>query len=485
MARGVRRIAVLIVAVVALAGVVGAAGSKLGADRTPCTPGPREHTYVVIHPENTPADDVDSELAANCGSRVEYYPEIGVAVARSTAPDFAQRLGVMRTYSATKEAADIAAATPATLDPPRFDLDAVTDSAAPAAPVPPRGLAAQQWDMRAIRAPEARAIDPGRRSVVVGVLDTGIEASHPALRASLARDRSVGCASGAPRTGEAEWTRTDSDHGTHVAATIAGRDDAAGFTGVAPGVSVASVKVTGTEGLIYPEAAVCGFMWAAHQRFPVVNNSYFVDPGLYWCEGRPGDAAALEAVRRAVAFAQRAGTAVVASAGNDGFDATRQTTDPVRTGHPVGPGCAITPAGLPGVVAVSATGPTGALASYSSWGAGYVDITAPGGDPDADPLPGQVSPCPVSATEDGTYGAKCGTSMAAPHVTGVAALLAGRMPPGSVADLLAAQADPIPCPPPGLGRPPVCAATADGTSFFGHGRVDALEAVTAPPARRS
>ena len=62
------------------------------------------------------------------------------------------------------------------------------------------------------------------------------------------------------------------------------------------------------------------------------------------------------------------------------------------------------------------------------------------------------------------------------HVTGVAALLAGRMPPGSVADLLAAQADPIPCPPPGLGRPPVCAATADGTSFFGHGRVDALEA---------
>ena len=94
----------------------------------------------------------------------------------------------------------------------------------------------------------------------------------------------------------------------------------------------------------------------------------------------PPDAYRSGGVDVAVAFAQRAGTAVVASAGNDGFDATRQTTDPVRTGHPVGPGCAITPAGLPGVVAVSATGPTGALASYSSWGADYVDITAPGGD---------------------------------------------------------------------------------------------------------
>ena len=195
-------------------------------------------------------------------------------------------------------------------------------------------LSAQQWDMKAIHAPEANKKYQGSRSVTVGVLDSGIDATHPALKAAVSPSESAGCITGAADTSPASWAPTTSDHGTHVAGTIAGKDPAAGFTGIAPGVRLASVKVVNDDGYIFPESAVCGFVWAAKHGFPVTNNSYYIDPGMFFCSREPGDAAAYEAVRRAIQYSTHHGVLNVSAAGNSGFD----TTDADDRPEPSAPG---------------------------------------------------------------------------------------------------------------------------------------------------
>jgi len=433
------------------------------------------YSYVVLFQPRTQQRDVEKEMAEKCGSTISYYSEIGVAVATSRNADFQERVGVFRAYSGNKEVAEApgteAARIRATARAGGADdetLERTTTVAATA------DLSAQQWDMRAIKAPEANAIDPGSSRVTVGVIDSGIEPTHPALAHTIDTSASAGCLTGAPDTTPAAWAPTNSDHGTHVAGTIAGKDAATGFTGIAPGVKLASVKVVSDEGLIYPEAAVCAFMWSAEHDFPVTNNSYYIDPGMFYCPKQSGDAAAYEAVRRSVAYSQRKGVLNVAAAGNSGFDIPAQTTDPNRP-HEVDSSCAILPKGLDGVVTTSAVGYAGTKSSYSNYGKNEIDVTAPGGDRAQIPPAGEGADCPLSTVFDGGYGTKCGTSMASPHAAGVAALLAGKyrhIPPHALATLLGAKADPVPC-----AGAEGCTGPDRNNSFYGKGMVNALNAV--------
>jgi subtilisin family serine protease len=178
-------------------------------------------------------------------------------------------------------------------------------------------------------------------------------------------------------------------------------------------------------------------------------------------------------VRRAVAHGTRHGVLTVAAATNESTDLGRRPDS----------SCRVLPAGLRGVVAVSAVGPTKLKASYSSYGLGVVDVTAPGGEVAA----GQkdTNDC-VLSTVPGGYERYCGTSMAAPHATGVVALLASehpKAPPAQLTRLLTEQAEPISCPADydlnGTGaQDAYCSGYAPYNSFHGHGLVDALAAVT-------
>ena len=102
------------------------------------------------------------------------------------------------------------------------------------------------------------------------------------------------------------------DHGTHVAGTVAAARNGTGIVGVAPAARIASVKVVNDHGLIYPEYAVCGFMWAGLRRMDVTNSSYYIDPLMYWCSDWRDQRAAKRAVSRAVAWSTRRGVTHVA-----------------------------------------------------------------------------------------------------------------------------------------------------------------------------
>ncbi|MGH3776540.1 MAG: S8 family peptidase [Pseudonocardiaceae bacterium] len=456
--------------------------------------------YIALFDVGTPEPRATQAIRAACGTSIGYYPEIGVAVSTSAEPGFAARFGAARAYSAQAEALTAPQRTqpanPKKNDPQKNDTAVLRTADRLPAAAQTLGIdrSAEQWGMELIRAPQARTITRGSPEVLVGVLDSGVDATHPDLATAVDPARSAGCLSGKPDQAPDAWSPTVSVHGTHVAGTIAAADDGRGVTGVAPGVRLASVKVVDDDGFIYPEYAVCGFMWAAQQHMRITTSSFFVDPWLLTCSTVPGQAVAHEAVRRAVQYATAHGVLSVAAAGNERMDLADPRQDvrspnnaPDPQPRPVDKHCDVLPAELPGVVAVSAVGAQRVKAEYSSYGLGVVAVTAPGGDLAQQP---GVSPsgC-VLSTIPGGYDYACGTSMAAPHASGVAALLASSRPearPAELATLLRQQADPLPCPvdgyvTPGHGDPDATCVGGTDNGFYGHGLVDALRAVPAPP----
>ncbi|PZT74380.1 MULTISPECIES: S8 family peptidase [unclassified Streptomyces] len=433
------------------------------------------------------------------GTVVIAYDRIGVVVVRSKNPDFAgtiRRVRGVRSAGATRTrpivpraTTDIGVDVPLTAAQERA---AAARAAADQDPMEPL-----QWDLLAIRADEAHRRTPGSASVTVAVIDTGVDDTHPDLAPNFDRASSANCVSGAPDTTPGAWRPKpgESDHGTHVAGTVAAAKNGVGITGVAPGVKVSGIKVGDPDGFFYTEAVVCGFVWAADHGADVTNNSYFTDPWLYTCADDPDQGALVEAVHRAARYAERRGVVNVASAGNASDDLSADTLtdatspdDGTPADRTVDPGrCPDIPAMLPGVVTVSATGAKGLKASYSNYGNGVVDVAAPGGDatayqqPDAPATSGLI----LSTLPGGRYGYKAGTSMAAPHVAGVVALIRSKHPyasPAGVKALLTLGADAKAC-----GAPydidgddavdAVCEGDERRNGFYGAGTVDALDAV--------
>jgi subtilisin family serine protease len=262
-------------------------------------------------------------------------------------------------------------------------------------------------------------------------------------------------------------------------------------------VRIASVKVVDDQGYILPEYAVCGLMWATNNKMKVTNNSYFVDPWLMTCD-RDSEHVVFESVRRAVDYATQHGVLTVAAATNEGADLAdpsgRTTDNPAASGkaerRTLDGSCKVLPAGLRGVVAVSAVGRNELKSSYSSYGLGVVDVTAPGGETkpkayDPSGAKQQENDC-VLSTVPGGYDRFCGTSMAAPHVAGVAALIASENPEATsqtITKMLTEEAEPLPCPADydlddTGAQDAYCTGYKPYNGFYGHGLVDALAAVT-------
>ncbi len=319
-------------------------------------------------------------------------------------------------------------------------LGAVPASAAPA---PPQ----RSWSTDAVRVPDARAPGLQGRGVLVAVLDSWVDRSHPDFGGRVRRG--ADCLSGTCRPGQAA---DGCDHGTHVAGTLA-----ASSFGVAPAVEVLPVRVLAVdprtrECVGTPADVAAGIRWAVQRGARVLNLS--LGAGV---AGQGGGSA----IPAAVEQARRAGVLVVFSAGNDDL--------PVADAYD---GSA---------VVVAATGPTGELASYSQHGRG-VTLAAPGGDADG----GTCTPatCVTSLFPRGRYAVAAGTSMAAPLVSDVAALLLAQDPtrtPEELTRLLTSTARPLE----GAGAGLLDAAAALGAATRPSAESRAAAAPRSAPAPRA
>jgi subtilisin family serine protease len=466
-----------------------------GAVSAPATAAEQETTYLVLAPNGQSTAKAAARVAAAGGTVVADYRQIGVLVARSANPGF-----VTRASGAGVDAVASTTGLGTALDD--GDLLGSVSADAVDAPGNPTGepLWGLQWDMTQIDVAEAQAITTGSPDVVVGVLDTGISSTHPDLATQIAKDKSASCLGGVVNTSEAAWNPTTSTHGTHVAGTIAAAINGVGIAGVAPGVKVASVKVVTDAGFIYPEAAVCGFIWAADHGMQITNNSYFIDPWEFNCRNDPRQRPVWQAVQRAIRYAQNKGVLTIASAGNSNVDLQHKFIDegspndgsaPVET-REINNACLDLPAEAPGVVTVSAVGTQRLKSYYSSYGQGVVDVSAPGGDTrQPNPAVSTTANAVLSTTINTVtrvngWGYLQGTSMAAPHAAGVAALALSQHPrlqPAALASLLERTSEPLPCPEgvynprPGLDQFLAECIGGMRNGFYGAGEVNAANAV--------
>ncbi|MEO8082638.1 MAG: S8 family serine peptidase [Ardenticatenales bacterium] len=240
--------------------------------------------------------------------------------------------------------------------------------------------ASQQWHLEATRLPEAWSLVRAD-GILIAVVDTGVEASHPDLATALLPGWNA-------RDGSAD-TRDDHGHGTAIAGVIAaGVGNGLGVAGAAPGARLLPVKALGADGTGWMSDVAAGIVWAT-------------DHGARVIVVAAGSRAPLRLLADAVAYAAANGALVVAAAGNAGADAVDH------------------PAADPGALAVAAVDAAGGRSAWSNHGAA-VRILAPGEDI-------------LTTALSGGYARASGTSLSAGIVGGVAALLYAQTPDASPA----------------------------------------------------
>ena len=273
-----------------------------------------------------------------------------------------------------------------------------------------------------IDAPEAWNVSTGNPTTVVAVIDEGIDINHPDLKDNIWRNPDEVPGDGVDNDGNGyvddingyDFANDDAsvydpdpitgkgdEHGTHVAGTIAATgNNGVGVTGANWDAQVASLKFLGANGG-YTSDAVEAVNYAVKERIPISNNSW-------------GGGGYSQSLRDAIARADAAGHLFVAAAGNGGADGVGDNND--ATPH--------YPSNydVPNVISVAATDNRDALASFSNYGNNTVDLAAPGVDI-------------LSTLPGNRYGYYSGTSMATPHVTGVAALIKSQTPTADDAQL--------------------------------------------------
>jgi subtilisin family serine protease len=433
---------------------------------------------------------------------------------------------------------------------------AVTDTAAASAAEP---LAGRQWDMKMIGATVDGSYKKaqGSKKVLVGVIDTGIDGKHPDIAPNFNRELSRNFVVDIPKDPKGQEVDgpcehkgckdpadvDDDGHGTHVASTIASPINGLGVAGVAPGVQLVNIRAGQDSGYFFLKPSLDALTYAADAGIDVVNMSYYIDPWLFNCTANPADSkaqqleqrAVITGMQRALDYARNRGVTLITAIGNGSTDLGKPRVDTTSPNYPAGGErsrkvdntCLNVPAESKGVISVTAVGPSGRKAYYSDYGIEQADLSAPGGDQfdtgnarTSDVTRGVLAAAPEHALRReglidksgrptttavvrdckgrvcGYYQYLQGSSMAAPHATGVAAILISRfgkpgkggltLKPAEVERLLYATATKRACPSPrtqvyeldGQKEKQVCEGGKSRNGFYGRGIVNAERAAT-------
>lgn len=339
-----------------------------------------------------------------------------------------------------------------------------------------------QWGHTAISAVAAWNYGYKGKGAKVAVLDGGFSLNHP----DIATQYDPTCTADMTGEGIAYGPNADDPtgifaHGMHTAGTVAAALNGIGTIGVAPEARLCLVKVLFNEGSGSFEDVAEGIVYAADKGVDIINMSL---GGLIVKSGVPGEYTAREAaelknfIARAVGYAYQRGVLVVVSAGNESINGDKDAN------------LIHLPSDAPQAMSISATTPIGwgvnptvfldNPTSYTNYGRSVISLAAPGGDTlypgnENCVVAGLVRPCWVFDlvfSTGGVVGATAyyfwagGTSMAAPHVSGVAALVVsryGKLHPSKLRTLLERGSD-------DLGQP-------GNDPFYGAGRVNALRSL--------
>jgi subtilisin family serine protease len=425
------------------------------------------------------------------GTIVEEISQIGLAKVRTSNASFEADVLTEAALAGAAPNQIIGFAEPA-LREKVDDVEALIDAegisaAEDVAAVDAEPLAGLQWDMEMIHATadESYAVDTGNPDVLVGIIDTGIDASHPDLAqnfdAALSRNFTVddplidgACATDPDGLCTDPANVDEAGHGTHVSGTVGAALNGLGIAGIAPDVTLVNLRAGQDSGFFFLFETLQAYVYAANNGIDVVNMSYFTDPWWANCRDNPLDtpteqqqqATIIDASNLALNYAYNHGVTLIAAEGNEHTDMGNPTYDAISPDYPpdtakvrnnIDNDCLVIPTEGDHVISVSALGTTGRKAYYSNYGLEQTVVSAPGGDrreffgtpqygapglrvlstyPRAVAISDGLiaAPCTVLnplAVVD-TSGGGCavyvylqGTSMASPHAVGVAALIIG------------------------------------------------------------
>ena len=405
-----RSIAAALIATLAVALV----GSLTSASASSSRPGGPLREYIVLYEAGSSFAEGRSAVEAAGGRVVEEIASIGVARVTTRNAGFVLDATAEAAISGASRNRVIGYSDPAL----REKVDEVESigsaSSARSANVRVRPrqepLSDLQWGMKMIHATArgSYAIQQGSPQVRVGIIDTGIDASHPDLDDNVNRSLSRNFTTDIPLIDgpcEDEPDRSCSDpatvdeggHGTHVAGIVAAEINGLGVAGVAPEVTLVNLRAGQDSGFFFLFETLAAYTYAADHGIDVVNMSFFTDPWEFNCRNNPLDspeaqrqqATVIDASNRALQYAWRHGVSLLSSSGNSHTDLDNPTYDAFSPDFPPGSeyirdnitdDCLDIPTEGAHVMTVNAVGPSGRKAYYSNYGFRASTVSAPGGD---------------------------------------------------------------------------------------------------------